>query len=52
MKLRSILPKEIKKEMYKVAFDAEVKRLLPFLKKRRRTRKMSSALNEQCSKHR
>lgn len=52
MKLRSILPKEIKKEMYKVAFDAEVKRLLPFLKKRRRTRKMSSAPNEQCSKHR
>jgi hypothetical protein len=35
MKLRSILPKEIKKRMYNIAMDVQAKRLLPLLKKRR-----------------
>jgi len=35
MKLRSLLPKEIKKAMYNIAMDVEAKRLLPLLKKRK-----------------
>jgi hypothetical protein len=38
VKLRSILPKEIKKGMYNLAMDVEAKRLLPLLKKKRRRR--------------
>jgi hypothetical protein len=38
VKLRIILPKEIKKGMYNIAMDAEAKRLLPLLKKKRRRR--------------
>lgn len=38
MKLRLILPKEIKKAMYSIAMDVEAKRLLPLLKKRRERR--------------
>ncbi len=38
MKLRSILPKEIKKGMYNIARDVEAKRLLPLLKKKRERR--------------
>lgn len=53
MKLRSILQKEIKKGMYNIAFDAEAKRLLPFLKrKRRRTKKMSSVSHKRYSIYR
>ena len=38
MKLRSILPKEIKKGMYNIAMDVEAKKLLPLLKKKREIR--------------
>jgi len=36
VKLRTILPKEIKKGMYNLALDVEAKRLLPLLKKKRK----------------
>jgi hypothetical protein len=36
VKLRIILPKEIKKGMYNLAMDVVAKRLLPLLKKKRK----------------
>jgi hypothetical protein len=38
VKLRIVLPKEIKKGMYNIAMDVEAKRLLPLLKKKRQRR--------------
>jgi hypothetical protein len=48
MKLRSIIPIEIKIRMNNIAMDAEAKRLLPYLKrKRRKPRKMSPVPHDQ-----
>lgn len=50
MKLRSIIPKEIKIRMNNIAMDAEAKRLLPYLiRKRKKPKKMSYVQHDQCS---
>jgi len=47
MKLRSIIPIEIKIRMNNIAMDAEAKRLLPYLKRKRGKPKKMSPVHDQ-----